>query len=145
MSLDTALAAIRARAETLWPGLEATVPLAFPNDGFGPPIDSQGRPLPWVMIEVTWNPGASGFASIGAPGDNLARRAGHIWAYAFVGKGDGEARAHELIADAASIFEGQDFSGIVCQAMEPGGPVDSEDGNYFGQSASVPFDFDETA
>lgn len=143
MSLDTAVAAIRSRADSLWPAIEAAVPLAWPNENFPRPADASGSPLPWVLIEVRWNGG--GFMSIGAPGDNLARRDGSIWVYAFIPQGTGEGRAHQLAARAASIFEGQDFGGVVCQAMEPGGEAESEDGIYFGQSAVIPFDFDETA
>lgn len=143
MSLDTAIAAIRSRADTLWPALEPTVPLAWPNETFERPLDGNGSPLPWVLIEVRWNGGE--FMSVGSPGSNLARREGHIWTFAFIGQGTGEQRAHELAAKAAGMFEGQDFGGVVCQASMPGGEADDEDGNYFGQGAAVPFDFDETA
>lgn len=143
MSLDTAVAAIRARAEALWPGIEASVALSWPNEDFTPPVDDQGRVLPFLRIEVVWNGGD--FMSVGAPGSNLTRREGHIWAFAFIRRGIGEGRAHQLVAEFAGLFEGEDFSGVVCQAMQPGGPVDSEDGNYFGQSAAIPFNYDETA
>lgn len=137
MALSDAVAAVRARAESLWPALESAVPLAWPNENFEPPL------APFVTIEVRWNGGD--FQSIGAPGNNIARREGHIWCFAFIPQGAGESRAHELAGKAAGIFEGQDFSGVVCQAAMPGGATDSEDGNYFGQSAAVPFVFDETA
>lgn len=143
MSLNAAVAAIRSRAESLWPGLEAAVSLAWPNENFTTPVDTNGNPVAFVRIEVVWNGGS--FLSIGAPGDNWTRREGHIWCYAFIPVGTGEGRAHQLAAEAAGMFEGQDFSGLVCWAMEPGGPIDSEDGSYFGQSAAVPFYFDETA
>jgi hypothetical protein len=32
MSLSDAVSAVRSRAESLWPALEPTVPLAFPNE-----------------------------------------------------------------------------------------------------------------
>jgi ribosomal protein S18 acetylase RimI-like enzyme len=128
MPLQTAVAAIRNRVESQWS--EPDVVLAFPNENFRRPVDSKGAPQPFVMIEVRWNGGE--FMSIGAPGNNLTRREGHIWAFAFVPQGSGEGLAHELAGEAASIFEGQDFAGIVCQAMSPGGPADSEDGLYYG-------------
>jgi len=143
MSLDTAVAAIRARAETLWPVLEAAVPLAWPNEAFDRPLSAAGAPVPFLMMEVRW--GGGGFVSVGAPGNNLARREGHIWIFAFIPQGSGESRAHQLAAAAAGMFEGQAFGGVVCQAMEPGGEADDEEGLYFGQSAAIPFDFDETA
>jgi hypothetical protein len=149
MSLSDAVAAVRSRAESLWPALEPLVPLAWPNenqDGSGNPLparNTDGTSAPWVMIELRWNGGE--FVSIGAPGSNLARREGHIWCFAFIPEGSGESRAHELASKAAHLFEGQDFGGLVCQAMMPGGPADSEDGSYYGQTASVPFTFDETA
>jgi hypothetical protein len=140
MSWDAAIVAIRSRAESLWP--EPDVPLALPNRNFDRPT-SNGAPLPFIRIAVKWNGGE--FISIGAPGNNLARREGHIWAYAFIPQGTGEDLAHRLASEAAAMFEGQDFAGVVCQAAAPGGPVDSEDGLYYGQSAAVPFRFDETA
>lgn len=144
MSLSSAVTAIRARAESLWPGLEPDVPLAWPNEAFEKPIDSSTKgPLPFVMIETRWSGGE--FVSIGSPGSNLARREGHIWIFAFIGQATGEGRAHQLIAEASGMFEGADFSGVVCQASEPGGDTRSDDGNYFGQAAAVPFNFDETA
>lgn len=118
------------------------MPLAWPNEQFDKPLDVNGNPAPFVMVEVRWSGG--GFVSIGSPGSNLARRDGNIWIYAFIGEGTGEQRAHQLVGEMAGIFEGEDFSGVVCEAMSPGGDVDSEDGAYFGQSGSVPFQFDET-
>lgn len=143
MALSDAVAAIRSRAESLWPALEATVGLAWPNERFNLPLDANGAPSPFVMIELRWNGGE--FVSIGAPGSNRARREGHIWCFAFIPQGTGESRAHDLAGKAAGMFEGQDFSGLVCWAQEPGGEADDQDGNYFGQSAAVPFWFDETA
>lgn len=143
MSLSTAVAAIKSRAESLWPGIEASVSLAWPNENFTRPVDGSGNANPFVMIEVRWNGGE--FGSIGAPGSNIARRDGHIWCFAFVSQGAGQDRAHELAAEAAGMFEGQDFAGIVCEAMQPGGEADDEEGNYFGQSAAIPFSYDETA
>ena len=121
------------------------MPLSWPNEAFSKPVDGNGAPAPFVRIEVAWNTGE--FVSIGSPGSNLARRMGHIWIFAFIAEGSGEALAHHLAAEAAEMFEGQDFSGVVCQAMEPGGDAsaETEDGNYFGQAASVPFVYDELA
>jgi hypothetical protein len=144
MSLDTVASAIRLRADTLWPPLEPVIPLAWPNEDFERPIGSSGRPLPFVVIELRWSGGE--FASVGAPGNNLTRREGHIWIFAFVPKGDGETRAHQLVARAISMFEGADFGGgILCQGAMIGGEADDEDGDYFGQCAAIPFDYDETA
>lgn len=143
MALNDAVAAIRARAEALWPGIEASVPLSWPNEEFTPTLDEEGRTLPFVRVEVMWNTG--GFISIGAPGSNLSRREGHIWAFAFIRKGINESLAHQLVSEMAGLFEGQDFSGVVCDGMQPGGPVDSDDGAFYGQSAAVPFNYDETA
>jgi hypothetical protein len=145
MSLDTVVDAVKARFESLWPSLEASVPVAWYNedeDWKGNPLPPS-RPQPWIMIRVRWNGGE--FISIGAPGSNLARRYGNIWVYVFVPRGSGEGHAHRLVAEASSIFEGQDFSGLVCQGMSPGGDVESEDGMYSGHSAAIPFDYDETA
>lgn len=147
--LSDATDAIRARAESLWPPIEASVPLSFPNetnDSAGnplPPRDTSGQASPFVRIEVIWNGG--GFMSIGDPGANRVRRQGHIWIYAFVPQGSGDSRAYKIAGEAAGMFEGAYFGAVVCEGMQPGGQVDSEDGSYYGQSASVPFYFDETA
>jgi hypothetical protein len=143
MALSDAVTAIRARAESLWPSLEAAVPLAWRNDPFDKPVDGNGAPLPFVALDVRWNGGET--ITIGAPGSNRVRREGHIWAFAFIAQGAGQNRAHQLAGEFAGIFENQDFAGIVCEGMQPGGEADSEDGNLYGQSAAVPFYFDETA
>lgn len=143
MPLSDAVAAIRNRADTLWPAIEAAVPLAWPNENFARPVDANGSPSPFVVIELRWNGGE--FQSIGSPGYNIARREGHIWIFAFIPQGGGESRAHQLAARAAGMFEGQDFGGVVCEAAMPGGEADDEEGNYFGQSVAIPFDYDETA
>lgn len=143
MALNDAIAAIRARADSLWPGIEASVPLAWPNEDFERPYADVGGPQPFVVIEPRWNGGV--FQSIGSPGSNWTRREGHIWVYAFIPMGQGSERAHELVAKAGGMYEGQDFGGVVCWALEPGGLADSEDGAYFGQAAAIPFNYDETA
>lgn len=143
-SYEAAVTAIRERAEALWPGVEPAVTLGWENEAFAMPTDpATARPLPCVVIDVVWTGGD--FMTIGSPGYNLARREGHVWAYAFIPRGTGQIRAHQLAARAARLFEGQDFDGVVCEAAMPGGPVSSEDGNYYGQSVSVPFQYDETA
>lgn len=149
MSLDTVLDAVRVRAETLWPGIAPEVPLAWPNEtadaagGALPSRDASGAAKPFIRFDLSWNGGE--FESVGAPGDNLARRQGSIWVYALVPQGSGARVAHRLAGQAGHMFEGADFGGIVCQAMSPGGAIDDENGLYYGQSASIPFTFDETA
>ena len=144
MSLKGALDAIRGRAETLWPSLEPEVPLLWRGDDNGHVVlDDPVNLHPWLLFEIKWNAAASGFASIGSPQSNLARRYGAIWIHAFVPTGSGLGRAHELLDFAAGMFEGADFAGVICQAMEPEGEAESEDGAYDGQSAAVPFQFDD--
>lgn len=144
MTLDVAVAAIRARSDALWPGIEPAVPISWPNEPFDKPVDPvTSTPLPFVVVEIMWNPITDG--SIGSPGSNLARRFGHIWFYAFIPESVGEARAHQLASEAAGMFELQNFGTVVCEFAEPSGPAKPDDGNYFGQTVSVPFYFDETA
>ena len=139
-SLSDAVSAIRGRMETLWP--ESSVMLAWPNENFSLPSSVEdGNPQSWVLVEVRWNPLNEG--SIGSPGSNLARRFGHIWFYCFVPQGSGESRCHQLLSEAAAIFENADFSNVVCEGFEPGGIAETENGNFFGLAGSVPFNFDE--
>lgn len=143
MSFDTAIAAIRARAETLWPALEASVPLAFEGENFEKPIGPDQNQLPFVVIDPQWSGGE--FVSVGAPGSNITRREGIIWIHAMIPQGIGVSRAHQLAAKAGSMFEGVDFAGIICWGMNPGGTAADEDGLYLGLSAEIPFYYDETA
>lgn len=123
-----------------WPTTEPDVPLDLQNRGFRPPKP----PGAFISLRVHWTTGD--FLTIGSPGDNLVRREGLIWLYAYVPTGvDGIVRAHQLAAEGAAIFEGQNFEGVLCGAIAPGGPVESEDGNYTGTSCAIPFSFDEAA
>lgn len=143
MTLDDVILAIRSRAETLWPAIEPTVPLAFESENFEKPIGPDQNPLPFVIVDPQWVGGE--FVSVGSPGSNITRREGIIWIHAMIPQGTGVSRAHQLAARAGSMFEGVDFSGIVCWGMAPGGAADEEDGLYFGQSVEIPFYYDETA
>lgn len=116
------------------------MPLAFENVNYQ--RDAGGAAF--LVAEVMWSGGES--ASVGAPGNNLVRRYGNIWFHAFISVGTDVDRALEIAQHAARIFENQDFSGVVCSAMEPGaGQSGSDDGLYFGQSVNVPFFYDEAA
>jgi hypothetical protein len=141
MALQNAVAAIRGRIESLWP--EPAVGLTWPNENFSLPSADDGTPQSWMLVEIRWNPMNEG--SIGSPGSNLARRFGHIWFYAFVPQGSGESRCHQLLSEAAAIFENADFNNVVCEGFEPGGQAETENGNFFGLAGAVPFWFDEYA
>lgn len=142
MDLVAAETAIRSRAEALWSGIEPSVPLTWPNESFDKPPDGNGAPASFVRLDVVWN-GGDGI-TIGAPGNNIARRDGHIWAYAFTAQGIGVTMARQLASEAAGMFEDEDFSGVVCEAAQPGGDADEENGNYYGFAVAVPFYYDET-
>lgn len=140
MSYDLAVTAIQQRFEALWVATEPTVPICFENEAFNPPKPR----AEWIMLRVDWTGGD--FITIGAPGNNVTRRLGHIWVHAFIPSGTGGVtRAHKMASEAGTIFEGQDFSGVVCEGAMPGGPAGSEDGAYYGQSVAIPFYYDEEA
>ena len=128
--------AIAARFEAQWAGPET---VALVNRRFERPEP----PAPWLLLEIAWNGGEQ--ASIGAPGANYMRRYGMIWLHAFAPRQTAPSVASALLARAATIFEAQDFSGVICDAAEPGGPNDSEDGAWLGRSCSIPFEYEETA
>jgi hypothetical protein len=140
LSISTAVSDVHTKIESEWPSLESTVPLAYPNALLQPPSTT----AEYLVVEVSWAGGAP--ATIGAPGNNRARRDGWIWLHAFVRAGKGDVRAFEIAAKAATIFEEKDFgaAGLVCSAMEPGaGQSGSTDGLWYGQSVAIPFFFDE--
>ena len=116
------------------------MPLAFESVGYQ--RDPAGTAF--LVVEVVWSGGEP--ASIGSPGNNLVRRRGSIWFHAMIPVGTDVDRALEIAQHAATIFENQDFGGVTCTAMEPGGGESgTDDGLYYGQSVSVSFFHDEAA
>jgi hypothetical protein len=49
MALSDAVSAVRSRAESLWPGLEPTVPLAWPNE------NQDGARNPFAGAQRRWD------------------------------------------------------------------------------------------
>lgn len=138
MSLDGAYSEIRTRITTVWPTLEAAVPLAFPDENFQEP----DPPAPWLFVEIRWSGGE--IITIGAPGSNRARRDGWVSFSAMVPTGTGEQRGMQLIGKAGGMLEGQTVGSATFFGMEPGGGVSTTDsGLYTGQTADVSFYVDD--
>lgn len=128
-----------ARMKAQWGRSE---PVAYPNEAFAQPIDTDGAVLPFLALEVIWTSGDQ--ESIGAPGANLQRGEGLIWAHAFVPRDTGTATASAMLDACRAIFTSKDFSGVVTQGMSPGGGgAGDEDGAYWRESANWVFWFDE--
>ena len=135
MDIRKATLEIENRVDLLWTHLEV------PVSKISQPFTIPGSPNAWVLLEVLWT---TGFAiSVGAPGGNRSRRVGYVNCYGFVpsftGAGDADYYAGEL----ASLYERQDFGGVVCGAAEPGGEARGVDGDWFGRLVAVPFFYDE--
>lgn len=105
MSYETEANAIRGRWANEW--ADAT-PTAYENRPFSPP----DPPAPWVRLTI--RNAESHQADLGPT--PRYRHPGMIYVQVFTphGSGDGEARA--LGDQAAGIFRGQSFGGVVCRS-----------------------------
>lgn len=138
---DLAVTAVEARFRTAWAG---HTPVLFEGGA-----DADGKPFsapngPWVFVHVRWN-GAENASVDGA----LKRRFGQVWVHAFIPANRVGREAHQLAARAATVFEDADFAGVRCFEAKPAGEADAAvanmpDGRWQGQSACIPFEFDET-
>lgn len=141
MTWDVARAAIYERMRANWTATKVAYDNQRGGDSGIPPADANGQPLPWIALEVRWNRAEQ--ASIGAPGQNLARRMGHIWITAWMARGTDAVLIDQLAAQAAAILEAKDFGGVVTEAAMPSGPADDGDGVYDGQAVAIPYELDE--
>lgn len=157
MNEDEAAAVIEARVDAGWPSLfaaGAAPPIARQNDtGFVKPTDrASGMALPFLYVEIEFTPipaqngGEIGQITIGAPGENIARKWGLISAHVFVPIGLGDRCARQFGVKFIGLFQGRDFDGVTCRtgSLTGGGTAD-EDGSYYGRTAIIPFYFDDVA
>lgn len=95
---------------------------------------------PFVVIEFPG--GTAEQITIGAPGNNVFRERGAFMVHVFVPSGSGEQAARVMAGQIAAIYRGKSFSGVDCGAPYPPGDDTGPNGNWFGSSFSIPYQYD---
>jgi hypothetical protein len=135
-----AVAAMRARFE----GAFDAAPVKYQNE------DPPGKPwppaTPWIYFEVIQ--AQTTLRGVGLPGNQTWLTVGHIFIHTFVPKGRGLAEHLALAGKAGDIFRAATFyndepnTKVVCYGPSvQGGGSDSDDGNSFGVTVAIPFEF----
>ena len=117
-----------------------TSPLAFENEEFVPPVDSEGRPTPFVAVEVTGN--VYGQQSIGASTQATNRwdEEGQLWLHVFVRTSTGSSTARNYAKTLADLFRGTTLLSGDMEFMDASiglGEKGDDEGNYYRISVSV--------
>jgi len=139
-----AVAAMRARFVAAW---GATTAVAFQNEdppGAVPPDPSGG---PWVYFEVIQTQSTE--RGVGMPGSKIWLTVGNIFVHVMVPIGYGLPDHLALTKQAGAIFRAATFyqdpatgAKVVCGApSEAGGDSSADNGNWFGLTVSIPFEF----
>jgi hypothetical protein len=141
-----AVAAMRARFAAAF----TAAPVQYQNED--PPADVTPWPpaRPWVYFEVIQT--QSGLRGVGLPGSQTWLTQGHIFVHVFAPKGYGLPDHLALAGQAGQIFRSATFynaeagAKVVCYGPSvQGGDTASDDGNQFGITVAIPFDFYFTA
>lgn len=140
-----AAAAIRAHFVANW----TLTPIALPNT---PPPSTPWPPeTPWVYLEVSAT--SSDRRGAGKPGDQTWLTIGLVHVQVFVPKDYGVTDIEQLATAAGEVFRGRTIytdgagSKVIFGAPLPTGDVfkaradGNQDGNQFGLTCSVPFEF----
>lgn len=142
-----AVAAMRARYEAAALG----VPTEFQNED---PPQVPWPPSPaalWIYFEVI--EAATTLRGVGLPGSQLWLTTGHIFAHVFAPKGWGLPDHLRVAGLAGAVFKAATFyvdaavgARVTCGGPSiQGGGSASDDGNWFGVSVAIPFEFYFTA
>jgi hypothetical protein len=138
-----ACAAIRARFEANW----TTTPYGFLNEAPPTTVNTSGEPVPWALFELVH--AGSSVVGIGAVGNRVIAYDGIIKVYVFVPLGSGVEVGSTHAVAIGEIFKDRVFysdgtPGCYVRTGFPsveGGSVASDDGNWFGFVASIPFEY----
>jgi hypothetical protein len=137
-----AVAAMRARFAANFAG----APIAYQNEDAPQNPWPPQPPAPWVYFEVIQ--AQTALRGVGLPGNQTWLTSGHICIHAFVPKGYGLADHLALAGRAGDVFRSATFynsepgAKVVCLGPSvQGGDSASDDGNWFGVTVSIPFDF----
>ena len=139
-----AVAAMRARFVALFD--TATTPVKYQNED--PPENPWPPPpaKPWIYFEVI--EAQTTRRGVGLPGRQTWITTGHIFIHVFVAKGFGLV-GHLLIAGtagdvfrSATFYNSEPGAKVVCSGPSvQGGDSASDDGNWFGVTVAIPFEF----
>jgi hypothetical protein len=137
-----AVAAMQARFN----GAFVAAPVEYQNED---PPQSPWPPapaVPWVYFEVIEAQTAR--RGVGLPGSQTWLTTGHIFIHIFAPKGYGLADHLAIAGPAGDIFRSATFynsepgAKVVCAGPSvQGGDSASDDGNWFGVTVSIPFEF----
>ena len=138
-----AVAAIRARFQTLF----SAAPVEFQNeDPPATPWPPASPASPWVFFEVIET--ASEQRGAGLPGNQTWLTLGQIIAHVFVPQGYGLPEHVRIAGLAGEVFRAQTFynsqpgAKVICRAPSiQGGDSDADNGNWFGVTVTIPFEF----
>jgi hypothetical protein len=138
-----AVAAMRAR----FAGAFDAAPVKYQNED--PPADPWPPALPakpWVYFEVIQ--AQTALRGVGLPGQQTWLTTGHIFAHVFAPRGFGLAEHLTLAGRAGDVFRAATFyndgagAKVVCFGPSvQGGDSASDDGNWFGVTVAIPFEF----
>lgn len=137
MSSNAVRIAVRARLAANW----ATTTIYNVTNEFPNPTEES------AFVALEFPGGFEEQASIGSPGSNIYRETGTFLIHIMVPAGTSDDTVTEYADTIRTIFRGQQFSGVRCYAADPpasgngAGPIDL-DGNWFGATVSVDYDFD---
>lgn len=120
-------------------------PIGWPNEDFpdpvspgGHPVDANGNPRPFIWGEIR-SLRADRLSGDGRT-KSLIQDEGFVRFHVMVPRGTGTDAAYALAEGLAAIFRVKSFGGVQTLAPTPAeGGAETEDGNFFGVSFSVPF------
>jgi hypothetical protein len=135
-----AVAAMRAR----FAGAFSAAPVKYQNEN--PPENPWPPAKPWIYFEVIQ--AQTALRGVGLPGNQTWLTTGHIFIHTFVPTGYGLAAHLTLAGLAGDVFRSATFynaepgAKVVCYGPSvQGGDSASDDGNWFGVTVSIPFEF----
>jgi len=134
MSLASRHAAIRTRFTNAWVGQP---PVQYPSVKFTPPDAA-----PWMRL-VIQDAGAT-WASMGDPGNNIARNVGQVTIQIFVPSGEGEGLALEIADQAKAVYRSWDdaVTGLRFEVPPYARQVGIE-GKWYQVNVVAPYRFDD--
>lgn len=134
MSLASRHAAIRTRFSGFWVGQP---PVQMPSQKFTPPDNG-----PWMRLTIQ-DAGAR-WASMGAPGNNIARNVGQVTIQIFVESGEGEGEALGIADQALAVFRSWNdtATGLRFEVPPYARQVGTE-GKWYQINVVAPYRFDD--
>ena len=146
-----AVAAIKSRLSTNWTTTRIVEPNVTPEEPW-PPIDANGNPAAFVVIEVIGNSSEILGVAQNAAGDNMGIDFGLIRIHVLVPNGTGTATAYAYASTISALFRNVEFynetSGFAVRTWRPrvdsGDSADVEgvlEGMYWRVSVTAEFEY----